>query len=146
MKVYEGAQISNVAMLGHSHAGKTSHLSAMLYASGATPQWGRVDEGSTTTDHDEEELERRMSISTSAAYASWNRAKTNFHAPPVFNMFIHEATAALPDSQAALLVSGGVAGAPVSRAGREATCLGVGEGTGGVTRLVMPRSLGLPGR
>ena len=45
MKVYEGANIRNVAVVGHGHAGKTSLVSAMLYTSGATPRLGRVDDG-----------------------------------------------------------------------------------------------------
>ena len=113
MKVYEGAQIRNLAVVGHSHAGKTTLLSAMLYTSGATSQWGRVDEGTTTTDYDEEEIARRMSISTSVAYAEWNRTKINFLDTPGFNMFIHEAKAAMVATEAALVVIDGVAGVEV---------------------------------
>ena len=50
MKAYEGANIRNVAVIGHGHAGKTSLVSAMLYTSGATQRLGRVDDGSATTD------------------------------------------------------------------------------------------------
>ena len=62
MKVYSGANIRNVAMVGHGHAGKTTLVSAMLYTAGATPRLGRVDDGSATTDYDEEEIARKMSI------------------------------------------------------------------------------------
>ena len=62
MKVYEGANIRNVAMVGHGHAGKTSLVSAMLYTAGATPALGRVDDGTAPTDYDEEEIARKMSI------------------------------------------------------------------------------------
>ena len=65
MKVYTGENIRNVAIVGHGHAGKTSLLSAMLYTAGATPRLGRVDDGSSTTDYDEEEIARKMSISAS---------------------------------------------------------------------------------
>ena len=47
-------------MVGHGHAGKTSLVSAMLYTAGATQRQGRVDDGSATTDHDEEEIARKM--------------------------------------------------------------------------------------
>ena len=63
MKNYEGANIRNVACVGHSHSGKTSLVSAMLFTAGATQRLGRVDEGNTVTDYDEEEIARHMSIS-----------------------------------------------------------------------------------
>ncbi len=56
MKSYEGANIRNVALVGHSHSGKTSLASAMLYTAGATPTLFRVDEGNTITDYEEEEI------------------------------------------------------------------------------------------
>src|SRR2546422_8000264 len=65
VKVYEGANIRNVAVVGHGHAGKTSLVSAMLYTAGATQRLGRVDDGSATTDYDDEEIARKMSIASS---------------------------------------------------------------------------------
>ena len=67
MKVYEGANIRNVAVIGHGHAGKTSLVSAMLYAGNASQRMGRVDDGSAITDYDEEEIARKMSISAGLA-------------------------------------------------------------------------------
>jgi elongation factor G len=58
-------------MVGHGHAGKTSLVSAMLYTAGATQRLGRVDDGSTTTDYDDEEVARQMSISTGSAVVAW---------------------------------------------------------------------------
>ena len=49
MKVYEGSNIRNVAVIGHGHAGKTSLVSAMLYAGGASQRMGRVDDGTATS-------------------------------------------------------------------------------------------------
>ena len=69
MKVYEGANIRNIALLGHSHAGKTSLVSAMLFTAGATQRLGRVDEGTTVTDFDEEEIARQMSLATTIGIA-----------------------------------------------------------------------------
>jgi elongation factor G len=54
VKVYESKDIRNIAVVGHSHAGKTSFVSAMLFTAGAGPRLGRVDDGSTITDYDEE--------------------------------------------------------------------------------------------
>ena len=73
MKVYEGANIRNVAIVGHGHAGKTSLVSAMLYAAGATKRLGRVDDGSTITDYDDEEVARKMSVTASLAYTEWGK-------------------------------------------------------------------------
>ena len=64
-------------MVGHGHAGKTTLVSAMLYTAGATPRLGRVDDGSATTDYDEEEIARKMSVSTGAAVVEWGSTKIN---------------------------------------------------------------------
>ncbi len=113
MKVYEGANIRNVAIVGHGHAGKTSLVSAMLYTSGATQRLGRVDDGSATTDYDEEEIARKMSIGASLAYVEWGKTKINIVDTPGFNMFVHEAKMVLPVVDAAIVVVDGVAGVEV---------------------------------
>src|SRR5579862_3817581 len=117
LKVYSGESIRNVAMVGHGHAGKTTLVSAMLYTAGATPRLGRVDDGSSTTDYDEEEIARKMSISTGLAVVEWatssGTTKINILDTPGFNMFVHEAKMALPVVDAAIVVVDGVAGVEV---------------------------------
>jgi elongation factor G len=113
VKVYEGANVRNLAVVGHGHAGKTSLVSAMLYAAGATPQMGRVDSGSTVTDFDEEEIARQMSISSALGVAEWGKTKLNLIDTPGFNMFVHEAKLALPAVESVMLVVDGVAGVEV---------------------------------
>ncbi len=113
MKVYEGANVRNVAVVGHGHAGKTSLVSAMLYTAGATQRPGRVDDGTSTTDYDDEEIARKMSISAGLAYAEWGNTKINFVDTPGFNMFVHEAKMVLPVVDAAVVVVDGVAGVEV---------------------------------
>jgi elongation factor G len=113
VKIYEGANVRNVAVVGHGHAGKTSLISAMLYTAGATQRLGRVDDGSATTDYDEEEIARKMSIAASLAYVEWDKTKINFIDTPGFNMFVHEAKLALPVVDAAVVVVDGVAGVEV---------------------------------
>ena len=113
MKVYEGANIRNVAVVGHGHAGKTSLVSAMLSTSGATPRMGRVDDGSATTDWDDEEIARKMSIAAGLAYVEWGKIKINIVDTPGFNMFVHEAKMVLPVVDAAIVVVDGVAGVEV---------------------------------
>src|SRR5213082_3416694 len=85
----------------------------MLYTAGATQRQGRVDDGSATTDYDEEEIARKMSIATSLAYAEWGQTKINFLDTPGFNMFVHEAKMVLPVVDAAIVVVDGVAGVEV---------------------------------
>jgi elongation factor G len=113
VKVYEGANIRNVAVIGHGHAGKTSLVSAMLYASGANQRMGRVDDGTAVTDYDEEEIARKMSISASVAHVEWGKTKINIVDTPGFNMFVHEAKLVLPVVDAAVVVVDGVAGVEV---------------------------------
>jgi elongation factor G len=118
VKVYEGANLRNLALIGHGHAGKTTLVSAMLYTAGATPRFGRVDDGSATTDYDEEEVSRKMSIGTGIAFVEWGKTdaakvKINLLDTPGFNMFVHEAKMALPVVDAALVVVDGVAGVEV---------------------------------
>src|SRR4051812_16350946 len=100
-------------MVGHGHAGKTSLVSAMLYTSGATQRLGRVDDGSASTDYDDEEIARQMSVSTGVAVVEWSGTKINILDTPGFSMFVHEAKMALPVVDAAIVVVDGVAGVAV---------------------------------
>jgi elongation factor G len=113
VKTYEGANIRNIALVGHGHAGKTSLISAMLYTGGATPRLGRVDDGTASTDTDEEEIARKMSITASLAYVEWEKTKINLIDTPGFSMFVHEAKLVLPVVDAAVVVVDGVAGVEV---------------------------------
>ncbi len=100
-------------MVGHGHAGKTSLVSAMLYTAGATPKQGRVDDGSTATDYDDEAIARKMSITATAACVEWEKSKINILDTPGFSMFVHEAKMVLPVVDAAIVVVDGVAGVEV---------------------------------
>jgi elongation factor G len=113
VKVYEGANVRNVALVGHGDAGKTSLVSGMLYTAGSTQRLGRVDDGSTVTDFDEEEVARSMSISTALAYAEWGKTKVNFLDTPGFTLFAHEAKTAMVAAESALVVVDGVSGVEV---------------------------------
>ena len=67
MKVYEAANIRNVAVVGHGGCGKTQLASALLFASGMVNRLGQVDEGNTVTDYDEEEIARKHTLAASLA-------------------------------------------------------------------------------
>jgi elongation factor G len=113
VKTYEGENVRNVAVIGHSHSGKTSLVSALLFTAGSAPRLGRVDDGTTATDYDEEEIARQMTISASLAAVEWNKAKINFIDTPGFNMFVHEAELAMPAVDTALVVVDSVSGVQV---------------------------------
>src|SRR3954467_2382587 len=110
MKVYDAASLRNVALVGHSGAGKTQLASALLFDAGAVNRLGRVDEGSTVTDYDDEEDARKHTLSAALAYAEWNRHKINFIDTPGMANFLSDARAALRVADAALVVVDAVAG------------------------------------
>ena len=113
MKVYEGKDIRNVGLIGHGHSGKTSLAAAVLYTSGATNRLTRVDEGNTLTDFDDDEIQRKVTISTALAFVEWKKSKINLLDTPGFNIFINDTRAALAAADSALVVVDGVAGVEV---------------------------------
>src|SRR5258708_1590043 len=113
MKVYETKEIRNLGIVGHGHAGKTSLTEAMLFTAGAVQRLGRVDDGSTTTDYDEDERARKITIHTSLASLEWNGIKANILDTPGYNAFIYDARAALRVADAAVVVVDAVPGVEV---------------------------------
>jgi elongation factor G len=113
VKIYDGQNVRNVALVGHGDTGKTQLVSALLYTAGMVNRLGKVDDGTSVTDYDEEEIQRKFSISASLAYAEWGKTKINFIDTPGFNIFLHETEAALVAAESALLVVHGVAGVEV---------------------------------
>ncbi len=104
MNVYDSQAIRNVALVGHGGTGKTSLVSSALFISGATNRLGSVDDGNAPTDYDDEEIERKMTISTKMAFAEWNRHKINILDTPGFGNMIQEARAALRVADLAVIV------------------------------------------
>ena len=113
MKVYEAANLRNVALMGHGHTGKTQLLSSLLYAAGTGNRLGLVDDGTSVTDFDEEEIQRKFSIAAGLAYAEWGKSKINFLDTPGYNLFFHEAESALPVVDGVLLLVHAVSGVEV---------------------------------
>jgi elongation factor G len=110
MKVYDAASIRNVALAGHTASGKTQLASAILGDTGAVNRFGRVDDGTTTTDFDEEEISRKHTLSASLAYAEWNKHKINLIDTPGIGNFFSDARAALQIADAVLVVVDAVSG------------------------------------
>jgi elongation factor G len=113
VKVYDTQDIRNVALVGHGNSGKTSLAAGFLFAAGATSRLTRIDEGNTITDFDDEEVGRKITISTAAAAIEWGRKKINLIDTPGFNIFINDTKAAMVAADSALIVVDGVAGVEV---------------------------------
>lgn len=113
MKIYKSADIRNVVVTGHGSSGKTSLVSACLYAAGVGNRLGRVDDGTTITDFDPEEIERKVSISTGVAFMEWGDTKINFLDTPGKGIFIQDARNSMRVSDAALILVDAVAGVEV---------------------------------
>ena len=113
MKVYDGSDVRNVALIGHGHSGKTTLAAGLLFTSGGTNRLTRVDEGNTITDFDDEEIQRKLTISTAITYVEWAKKKINLLDTPGFNIFIGDTKASMVAADAALVLVDGVAGVEV---------------------------------
>ncbi|MGA7920022.1 MAG: elongation factor G [Candidatus Acidiferrales bacterium] len=119
MKPYNTDWIRNVGIVGHGDTGKTQLVSSLLFTAGMTPRHGKVTEGSTTTDWDEEEIARKISINTGVAYAEWQapaqpeKTKINLLDTPGYSTFITETKASLIAADAALILVDAAAGVQV---------------------------------
>src|SRR5512133_3811172 len=95
MKVYDAPNIRNVAIVGHGGSGKTSLASALLFDAGAVNRMGRVDDGTTVTDFDPDEIERKISLQSALAFCEWKKTKINLIDTPGYANFLSEARAGL---------------------------------------------------
>jgi elongation factor G len=114
MQVDSPSRIRNIAVAGHNDTGKTTLVSSLLFASGATPRFGRVEDRSTVTDFDPEEAERGISIGLAACFAPWRQHKLNLLDSPGYGIFFSETRSALRASDVALVCINAVAGAEVN--------------------------------
>ena len=113
MKVYDAASIRNVALVGHSGSGKTQLAAALLFDTGAVNRFGSVDDGTTVTDYDEEEIARKHTLSATPAWCEWQKTKINLIDTPGMANFLSDARSALRVVDAAVVVVDAVAGAEV---------------------------------
>src|SRR5580704_8585104 len=131
MKSYNTESIRNVGIVGHGDTGKTQLVSSLLFTAGRTPRLGKVTEGSTVTDWDEEEIARKITINTALAYAEWlpparaekapekapektlEKSKINLLDTPGYSTFINETKSSLIAADASLIVVDAAAGVQV---------------------------------
>src|SRR5712692_9497581 len=114
MKVYSGSEIRNVVVAGHNDTGKTTLVSQFLFNTGATTRMGRIEDGTTTTDFDPDEIDRKHSISAAVAYVEWKNTKINLIDTPGFGIFLMEAKSALRVADSSAIVVSGVTGVEVA--------------------------------
>jgi elongation factor G len=114
MKVYDAAALRNVAVVGHAGSGKTQLVSALLFDAGAHDRFGKVDDGTTLTDYDDEEIHRKHSLSAALAHFEWRKNKINLIDTPGMGNFLGDARAALRAADGALVVVDAVSGVQVS--------------------------------
>jgi len=113
MKDYGTEFIRNVALVGHSGSGKTSLTEAFLFNTGVTTRLGKVEDGTTVADFEDEEHRRRISISTAVIPIEYRDHKINFLDTPGFTDFVGEVKAALHVADAAMVVVDAVSGVEV---------------------------------
>lgn len=113
MKVYSSDKIRNIALMGHSGSGKTILAEAMIHATGATSRMGRVEDGTTISDWDDEEISRSQSINTSLIPCEWDGHKINVLDTPGYPDFIGDVISALRVSEVGMIVVDAVSGVEV---------------------------------
>ena len=113
MQEYSTDSIRNIAMVSHSGAGKTMLAEALLFKSGAINRMGKVEDGSTVSDFEDEEKRRGLSLSTSVIPIEFNNHKINLLDTPGAPDFVGETLSALSVCDAAVVVLDSVAGVQV---------------------------------
>ncbi|MBI5191485.1 MAG: elongation factor G [Nitrospirae bacterium] len=110
MKEYAVENMRNVAVVSHGGAGKTTLVEAMLYLAKATDRFGKVDDGNTVTDFEPEEIARKSSISSAAAFFEWNNRKVTVVDTPGYINFIEDAKGCMRAVEAAVVIISPISG------------------------------------
>ncbi len=113
MPKYGLDNIRNIVLLSHGGAGKTSISEAMLFNAGAINRLGRVDDGSTTSDYDPDEIKRKISINLSLLPCEWRDNKINVIDAPGYMDFVGDIRAGIRVSEGAVIVVGSTSGVEV---------------------------------
>jgi elongation factor G len=113
MKEYNSDKIRNIALASHGSAGKTILTEAMLHLTGATTRLGKIEDGTTASDFDEEEIRRGLSLSTSVIPVEFKETKFNVLDTPGYTDFIGEVISAFRVVEGAIILADSVAGLEV---------------------------------
>jgi elongation factor G len=110
MANFEAAKIRNVAVIAHGGAGKTSLVEAMLFDAGMTDRLGSVQDGTTVTDFEPEEIDRKITITSALSFCNWNKNRINLIDTPGFINFIEDARGCLRVADGSIVVVSAVSG------------------------------------
>jgi elongation factor G len=113
MKEYTTEYLRNIALVAHGGAGKTMMAEAFLHFTGATTRLGKVEDGTTASDYDEEEIRRKISLYTSVLPVEFRDHKINVLDAPGFTDFVGEMISALSVADSAMILVDSVAGIEV---------------------------------
>jgi elongation factor G len=113
MKEYTTDQIRNVALASHSSSGKTMLAEAFLFFTGATTRLGRIEDGTTTSDYDEEEIRRGISLATTVIPVEYKNLKLNFLDTPGYTDFVGDVISAMSVADGVIVLVDSVAGLEV---------------------------------
>lgn len=113
MSGVEITRIRNVAIVAHGGAGKTTLTEAMLFDAGATSRLGKVEDGTTVTDFDEDEVKRKMSVSSAFAFCEWKGYKLNLIDTPGASIFLTDTRNCMRVVDGAVVVVSAVSGVKV---------------------------------
>lgn len=113
MKEYATKELRNVAIISHSGAGKTTFTEAVLFNLGVINRLGRVEDGTTTSDYDPEEIKRQVSISATTIPVEFNKTKINIIDTPGYFDFVGEVLGAMSATDGAIILVDSVAGVEV---------------------------------
>ncbi len=113
MKAFTTENLRNLAVIGHGDAGKTQLVSSLLHVAGMPGRWGKVDEGTTITDFEEDSIERKVSLNNNFAHLEYNDTKINLIDTPGYAAFVSHARPALRVADCALVVVDAVHGIEV---------------------------------
>jgi elongation factor G len=113
VKRYPAEKIRNIVLAGHGGTGKTSLVEAMLFAAKAVDRLGKIEDGTTTTDFDPEEIRRKITVNAALAPLEWSETKLNLIDTPGYPDFIGEVVGALRGVESVLVAVDATAGAEV---------------------------------
>ena len=113
MKIYSTEKLRNISIIGHGGSGKTTLTESMLYSSGAVQRIGKVEDGTTTTDFDADEIKRQISINAAMAPVEWKDCKLNLIDTPGYFDFVGEVIGSLRVVETALINLCAVSGVEV---------------------------------
>lgn len=113
MKAYAQEYIRNIGLFSHGGEGKTSIAEVMLFLSGENTRIGRVDDGTSLLDYEQEEIERKITISSSLATFEWKKYKINLLDTPGDDNFIFDAKLCMRVVEGAIIVVSAVSGVRV---------------------------------